>query len=223
MGVSRRTAKAKLKALKPDVRTIVLHECGYKCGNPSCRHILTLDIHHLEPVSNGGPDDPDNLLALCPYCHTLHHAGHIPIESVRAWKMLLLAINEAYDRRSVDILLAIEKMAGRNTSPLYVSGDGVLACSPLIAGDLVLAAQHSNPHMGIPLSNYALSLTRRGHNLLKAWKDGDQKAAIAALEEYQSAKPGNAVGDIGNPGEAIAALEEHQSAKPPSDPQGSLL
>ena len=92
----------KRKAIALDIERQVLHESGYKCGNPTCHRILTLDIHHIVEVGVGGPNDLHNLLALCPNCHALHHRQKvIPIESIRAWKMLLLAINEAYDRRSV--------------------------------------------------------------------------------------------------------------------------
>jgi hypothetical protein len=59
----------------------------------------------LAYVSEGGKDEPENLLALCPNCHALHHKGEIPIDSLRAWKMLQLALNEAYDKKSINLLL----------------------------------------------------------------------------------------------------------------------
>ena len=99
----------KRRSIPVDVQHLVLHEAGYKCANPVCRTILTLDIHHLVPVADDGGNAPDNLLALCPNCHALHHRAEIPADSIRAWKMLLLALNEAYDRRSVDLLLALDK------------------------------------------------------------------------------------------------------------------
>ncbi|MBW1992993.1 MAG: HNH endonuclease [Deltaproteobacteria bacterium] len=98
------------KSIPGNTRRQVLHEAGYKCGNPVCRTILTLDFHHLIPVSREGSNRLENLLPLCPNCHALHHKGEIPIESIRSWKMLLLALNEAFDRRSIDLLLAIESI-----------------------------------------------------------------------------------------------------------------
>jgi len=53
------------KALQLAIRILVLHECGYKCSNPICRMVLTLDIHHIEYVSEGAGDGQENLLALC--------------------------------------------------------------------------------------------------------------------------------------------------------------
>lgn len=41
-----------------------------------CKHNFKpiLQIHHIEPVSTGGSDNPDNLLILCPNCHKTIHA-----------------------------------------------------------------------------------------------------------------------------------------------------
>lgn len=38
-----------------------------------------LEVHHLEPLSKGGRDIPDNVAALCPNCHRMLHHG-IPRE-----------------------------------------------------------------------------------------------------------------------------------------------
>jgi hypothetical protein len=166
------------KALSVAVKHQVLHEAGYKCGNPVCRTILTLEIHHLERVADGGGDGPENLLALCPNCHALHHRGEIPLESLRAWKMLLLAINEAYDRRSVDLLLMLDAVG-----MVYVSGDGMLECASLIAGGLV---ERKVFNTGRPIPNYGVHLTDRGRALVGAWKQGNQVAAVGAPPPLES-------------------------------------
>ena len=160
------------KSLPVDVKRLVLHEAGYKCANPVCRTFLTLDIHHLVPVSEKGVDQVHNLLALCANCHALHHQGHIPSESVRAWKMLLLALNEALDRRSIDLLLAIDTVG-----PTFVSGEGVLECASLIAAGLV--HRHSF-NVGGPVPSYSISLTEKGRSMVSGWKRGDQYAALGA-------------------------------------------
>lgn len=167
------------KSLPVNVRKLVLHESGYRCGNPACPSILTLDIHHLETVEDNGADEPDNLLPLCPNCHALHHKGEIPVESVRAWKMLLLTINEAYDRKTLGVLMALSKVGD-----VYVSGDGILGCAALIAADLIEVSVWGFPalsHMqGVQVPSYRLSLTERGKTLMAAWREGNQAAAVAA-------------------------------------------
>src|SRR5947209_2578255 len=87
------------------VRQQVLMEAGYKCGNPACRNILTLELHHILWVKDDGGDEPSNLLALCGYCHDQHTHGHIPHAAIRHWKGMLLALNHAFDLASMDLLL----------------------------------------------------------------------------------------------------------------------
>ena len=75
--------------------------------NPTCRHILTLELHQIVWVKDGGANDPENLLALCPNCHSLHTQGHIPAYAIRTWKSLLLALNSA-NHVTADLLLMLQ-------------------------------------------------------------------------------------------------------------------
>jgi hypothetical protein len=161
-------------------KTQVLHEGGYKCANPACRTILTLDIHHLEYVSQGGSDSAENLLALCPNCHALHHRGHIPCESLRAWKMLLLSLNEGFPRQTMDLLLGLAKLDAK-VKNLVVSGEGVLQCAGLIASDLVVVVMlHAMPgeELYAHEERYLLRLSDKGRSLIEAWKRGRQEDIV---------------------------------------------
>ena len=92
--------------------------------------------------------------------------------------MLLLSINEAYDRRTIDLLAAIGQTEG-----LYLSGDGVLACAPLVAGDLIQIKAWGSLSAGreiVTVPAYQVSLTEREQRLLDAWKSGNQAEAVAA-------------------------------------------
>lgn len=164
MSISRR------KKPPVDVKSLILHEAGYRCANPACRTILTIEIHHLDQVSEGGGNEPENLIALCPNCHTLHHSGTITLTSLRAWKLLLLALNEAFDRKLVDMVLTLHK-----EKELHVSGDGVLQCSPGIASGLILLEKRRHS------DDYWVSLTEKGHRFVQAWEEGDQRAAVEAI------------------------------------------
>ena len=157
------------KALATDTRTLVLHECGYKCANPACRMVLTLEIHHLEPVSDGGSNEPTNLLPLCPNCHTLHHTGIIPLTSLRAWKHLLLALNQAFDTRLIDLLLTLYKL-----KRVWVSGDGVLQCAAGISSGLISVESRVNA------DNYFVCLMKKGQRFVAEWEAGNEQAAISA-------------------------------------------
>jgi hypothetical protein len=87
------------------LRQQVLMEACYKCGRPVCHHIITLDLHHIWPVAEDGPDELYNLIALCGYCHDMHHQGHFTEAAIRHWKGMLVALNHAFDPAGMDLLL----------------------------------------------------------------------------------------------------------------------
>lgn len=173
------------KSLPVDARLRILHEAGYVCGNPACRCIVTLVIHHLESVAKGGHNDPDNLLALCPLCHQRHHNGEISVESLRALKILLVALNHAYDEHSLDVLLLLKR-----TSTLWISDDGLLSIAAAVASGLINSKPDGKKIItGVspearPIktaeSGYTISLSEKGMQLVDAWIAGRQDMAIHA-------------------------------------------
>ena len=108
-------ATKKASAKKPErkepseaVRHLVLAEAGYKCGSPTCRAQLVLELHHIVWVKDGGPTTVENLLALCGHCHNLHTMGHISAKSIAMWKAVLQSLNNP-NRLSADLLLFLYK------------------------------------------------------------------------------------------------------------------
>src|SRR5437660_11710026 len=113
--MAKKTTKAKWKPRERDnlplkTKVIVLTESGYRCAVPTCRNILALDMHHIWEVSEGGNDDPSNLIALCPTDHALYHRGTIKQQSVYVWKAMLVAITRAFDVEAIDKLLFLEPL-----------------------------------------------------------------------------------------------------------------
>lgn len=163
------------KTIKNDIKHHILHESGFRCSNPVCRMIITLDIHHLDYVSEGGGDLPENLIALCPNCHSLHHKGIIPLKSLRSWKMLLISLNLGLENRNIDILLTLHKLI-----KLHTSGEGVLNCASLISSNLVMHEYipKSGLWSGGPTEEHILQLTEKGKLFVEEWIKGNQKEAI---------------------------------------------
>ena len=170
---------AKRTQLPPGLRRAVLHQAGFRCANPVCRTPLTLEIHHIVPISKKGGDSEDNLVALCPNCHALYHKGHIDQEAVKTWKMILLSLNEGFDRKAIDLLLFLSKQEVH-----FVTGDGVLEFASLIASDLVKVTGGVERGGGgawsgsIPVTLYELRLTDKGRMFVESWKKGEQRRAI---------------------------------------------
>ena len=159
------------KKMPIDVKQLLLHECGYRCANPACKTILTLDMHHIEPVGERGNDDPSNLLPLCSNCHDLHHRKVITLQSVRAWKQLLLALNEAFDKRQAELLLMLDKLI-----VLWITSDSVISFAGLLASGMVYLCEGNH---NVPITHYHIALTEKGSHFVSGWKTGDQAAALS--------------------------------------------
>ena len=164
------------------MRQVVLLEAGYKCANPICRHILTLELHHIVWVKDGGENEPSNLLALCPNCHALHTKGHIPEHAIYTWKSMLVALNSA-DHASADLLLLLaseeERIAAAENPdeeppPFRFTGDGLPALSGLIASGLIIVGKRFSGvnAWGSSMPSFEVTLTKAGRKLVDAWRKG---------------------------------------------------
>jgi hypothetical protein len=173
----------------PSVRDEVLREAGYKCANPTCRNILTLQLHHIIWVRDGGGNNATNLIALCGHCHDMHTQGHIPVSAIRHWKGLLHALNHAFNKESMDLLLYLSYPGVEN---IWYTGDGFLKFTGLVAAGLVEIAE-SQFSVGVRLSNSAptsppmtavrVKLSDKGKLLVDSWLKGDEAQYKAALEK----------------------------------------
>lgn len=60
-------------------RRAVLARDHNRCRNPSCHSPHALEVHHIQPFSEGGTHDVDNLVTLCWFHHRAHHFGQLRI------------------------------------------------------------------------------------------------------------------------------------------------
>lgn len=160
------------------VRLEVLVEAGYRCAVPACRTILAIDLHHLEQVAAGGKDTADNLLALCPTCHGLHHRGTIPVEALVVWKGLLVSLNEGVGKEARELLLFLDL----KIESIYFKSDAILKMAGLIVSGLVSVSPvgGTGPGNSFVYENYQIVLTTKGRSLVTAWKAGDRHALAVA-------------------------------------------
>jgi hypothetical protein len=167
-------------------------EAGYRCGNPRCPVILAVHIlqdHHIVHVSEDGGNELSNLLALCPNCHALYHAGEISRKSIRHWKGLLLALNHAFDRRGMELLRFLYEIRS-NTVPLWYSADGVLQFAGLISAGLARLESIIVTPWQIPETRHQVLLSERGSQLVKAWMAGDETKYMKLVKATAATKVG---------------------------------
>jgi len=170
----------KRTAIRKQVKLDVLTEAGYQCAVPTCRTILSLDIHHIDQVSEGGGNELTNLIALCPTHHDMYHKKLISKDSIYAWKLMLVSLSRAFDTNTVDDLLFLKQTP---SSDLQVSGDGVLKFSRLIGSGL---AEFKIKMQNGPIVLYEVKLTPKGALLVDAWVTGNREKLALALGSRKS-------------------------------------
>jgi predicted restriction endonuclease len=95
-------------AIPAAVRREILIEASYRCAVPRCMSALAIDVHHID--ENPANNDPSNLIALCPTCHSAFHRKTYSVEAIRFWKLMLQQLNAAYDRNTINLLLMLSAL-----------------------------------------------------------------------------------------------------------------
>jgi hypothetical protein len=86
---------AKRPAIPADLERAVLIECGHRCAIPTCRQV-PVELAHILPWARCKTHTFDNLIALCPTCHTRFDKGDIDRKSMQTYKLNLLLVNSRY-------------------------------------------------------------------------------------------------------------------------------
>jgi hypothetical protein len=107
------------------------------------------------------------------------------LESIHAWKMLLLSLNDGFSRAAVDLLLALDHFGER---PTLLTTDTIVMMGSLIASGLVTvthpnAGNTSNPDL---TQSRFVSLSGKGRAFLAAWKAGKQHEAVNAAPDIRA-------------------------------------
>ena len=76
----------KSRYIKKEDDQKIKNEAGIRCAWCGC--YLTIR-HHIYPFSLGGPNTADNLILLCPDCHTDVHDGKISDDEIKSMKIEL--------------------------------------------------------------------------------------------------------------------------------------
>ncbi|MFE1770269.1 HNH endonuclease [Streptomyces sp. NPDC059008] len=201
---------------RPDVPTAlkraVLVEAGHRCAIPTCRH-PTVELAHIVPWARIQEHTFDNLIALCPTCHTRFDKGEIDKRSMLQYKANLEVLNHRYtdvERQLLKVLLhnlefategdvaervdvtegavrppqellrnilehVVVSMGVRIHSSMSwmlsnLLGDGIVELKPV--GDVVDSSKGVvKLESPADLSTSFISLTPKGREFIKNWKD----------------------------------------------------
>lgn len=111
----------------------VLIESGHRCAIPTCRH-TTVEIAHIIPYNECKEHKFDNLIALCPNCHSLYDRDErIDRISMLTYKKNLIILNSRYctfELRLLEEFLnnseGVIALWGREIDIMYLVKDGLI-------------------------------------------------------------------------------------------------
>lgn len=90
-------------AIPTELKRRILMEAGYRCAIPTCRFPITENAH-IVSWAESQEHSYENLIALCPNCHTLFDSGRIDRAAIVAYKKKLIFLNDVYSRFELDVL-----------------------------------------------------------------------------------------------------------------------
>jgi hypothetical protein len=77
----------------------ILVDTGRRCC--LCGTMHRIQVHHLQPVSQGGSNDYENAITLCPNCHDEVHRGYSPGSTMRSYTVREL---KKHRERTIDTI-----------------------------------------------------------------------------------------------------------------------
>lgn len=146
-------------AIPKHTEKLIYQQANSRCPFCECDEISLLDIHHIVPRSEGGSNEPSNLILSCKNCHARIHSGSISQDEVHRVKKSLGAV--------------IYRMPGAPEPPPFsnvvsIGGDAngsIVAGQVTIHGDARLPSKMNHPagSIGADLlrKNYVQYLVRR--------------------------------------------------------------
>ncbi len=142
----------------------VLCEAGHRCAIHTCRN-PDVEIHHIIPWKECGEHKYENLIALCPNCHTRAHRGEIDKNSLRIYKANLRYAHDRFSLLEVDILLTLHKNTGERVQ--FPSFMMILINRILDLGYVEVKSPKSSAEIfGMNVSPVYLFLTDRGREYI---------------------------------------------------------
>jgi len=79
-----------------EIKRRILIESGYRCAVPTCRFPITENAH-IVSWAKTQDHSYENLVALCPNCHTMYDSGKIERAAIIAYKKKLIFLNDVLD------------------------------------------------------------------------------------------------------------------------------
>lgn len=157
-------------AIPADIKRKVLVEAGHRCAIPVCKQ-TPVELAHIIPWSDVKEHTFDNIIALCPTCHTRYDKGEIDRKSISQYKANLSILNSRYGDFERRILEVFAKDTGTNQIVLP-GGLDIMLMYLIKDGMLVDTGQNSGVIISGMPSQKLYQLTEKGRQFVNEWLSG---------------------------------------------------
>ena len=158
------------KAIPRPLARAVLVEAGHRCAIPTC-HQTPVEIAHIVPWEEVKVHEFDNLIALCPNCHTRYDRHEIDRKAIQQYKANLSLLNSRYSDLELRLLRLFAKQPQANIVKL--PGGNLVFVMYLIEDGYLVHRGSSEGHREDEFPNYdEYHLTERGREFVQMWFSG---------------------------------------------------
>jgi hypothetical protein len=166
-------------AIPAELKRAVLVEAGHRCAITTCR-ATTTEIAHIEPWADTRAHNFENLIALCPNCHTRYdQKKEIDRKSMHLYKQNLAVLNGRYsdfERRVFQNFAETDEefilvAAGTELMLANAVRDGLLQRVPVEFGTYDLSAPNGFKK-SFPM-NHTFRITSKGREFIQRFKKGE--------------------------------------------------
>jgi hypothetical protein len=149
-------------AISALLRRRVLIESGHRCAIPTCRYI-EVELHHIIPWETTQSHEYENLIALCPNCHSRADRKEIDRKSLLIYKASLRFTHDKFSQFEVDILFEAAKLAS-DQALIYPPAMDLLVIRLLEAEFITIVAPSGGgvSSMGMSITPRHLQITQKG-------------------------------------------------------------
>jgi hypothetical protein len=162
-------------AIPAGLKRQILVEAGHRCAIPTCRS-TQVEIAHIIPWSEVHEHKYENLIALCPNCHTRFDHGEIDRQSMYLYKAQLRFLTDRYTQLELDILEELAKHPENSAIPfvLYMSIliKRILEEELVVFSEPQVSAYIKTSGVRIQTSPSLLAITEKGRQFIRDMNAG---------------------------------------------------
>lgn len=154
----------------------LLVEAGHRCAIPTCRQ-TPVELAHIIPWEKVNEHSFDNLIALCPTCHTRYDKGEIDRLAMKRYKGNLTIVNGRYGDLEKRVLQYFVDNPAKGEVVLFGGLDFLLM--NLVKDGLIEDTGHQGGvglggEYGVVWSEKAYRLTEKGKDFVRKWMAADE-------------------------------------------------